>query len=91
LPPNHPLCISQSEAEIAIEFYEDLWVRKRSLDHQLEDASGSDYYQLKRQLRGVHSALGLPVEIDYDPLIDKWERELEAGITPDLNEVYHGR
>lgn len=31
-----------------------------------------------------------PVKVTGDPLVDKWEREIATGKTPDLDEEYNG-
>lgn len=69
--------------------FEDVYERKADLEHQLEDGSLrlEERRSISTRLRGILRALG---EHDWtmgeDPLIDKWEKELDAGIVPDLDE-----
>jgi len=85
LPPNHTLFLEQSVAELNQEMIEDLLVRKRDLIAALgdEDQPIKEQQELSRQLRGVLTALGDPVETG-DELVDQWERDLEEGRVPDL-------
>lgn len=72
-------------AELNQEMIEDLLVRKRDLIAALgdEDQPIKEQQELSRQLRGVLTALGDPVETG-DELVDQWERDLEEGRVPDL-------
>lgn len=69
--------------------YEDIYDRKIELERQLENEMlrMDDRREIGQRLRKVYAALG---EDDLtqgeDPLIDKWERELEEGLMPDLDE-----
>lgn len=86
LPPNHPLFINQSLADLTLEMYEDSLVRKDEIMEELKEAKGEASSALLKQLNAVSKLLGED-EYTSDPLIDKWERELEEGLTPDLNET----
>lgn len=69
--------------------YADLYERKRELEAQLddEDTRIDQQRQVSKRLRSIYKALGEEDQtMGEDPLIDKWERELEADIRPDLNE-----
>lgn len=91
LPPNHPLFQDQTFAELTLEMYEDSLLRKDELLEEVKFASGARLNELHRQLQIIDEMLGLKDEkrkvIVDDPLVDKWERELEQGITPDLDET----
>lgn len=88
LPPNHELCVSQSVAEIAVEMYEDLYHRKSMLEYELEEATRVDEQSsITNQLSKISEALGEEgPETFRDDLIDKWEKEIAEGKTPDLTE-----
>lgn len=88
LPPNHPLFENQPRAEVELEMFEDFLIRKEEIEDELygddrKEESHSD--SLVRQLNAIRKFLG-EEETSYDPLADKWERELLEGKTPDLNE-----
>lgn len=85
LPPNHELFESQSIAELTMEMYEDMLLRKQEIMEDLETATTKQAGELYRQLNSINSILG-EGETVQDELIDRWERELESGILPDLNE-----
>lgn len=90
LPPNHPLLLNRSVAELELEFYEDLQIERDRILEQIHDEdSNLDTKQRDEiyvRLNRINEILGYPVEVQ-DDLIDKWERELAAGQIPDLNEV----
>ena len=69
--------------------YEDIFEKKAELEGLLDDADlrHEERRRLSKQLRSIMKALGEPdPTLGEDPLIDKWERELAEGKTPDLNE-----
>lgn len=55
------------------------------LEADLDEASASDRSEIMKRLVRVRQALG-DKTASTDPLIDKWERELADGKTPDLYE-----
>lgn len=85
LPANHDLFQNQSAAELSLEMYEDMLLRKEEILEQLETASSKASNKLYEQLNSINAVLGEPVAVQ-DELVDRWEREIEQGITPDLNE-----
>ena len=87
LPPNHPLFLEQSVAELNQEMVEDLLIRKREVEAELEneDTRMSERQELSRQLRALNEALGEPPETG-DELIDQWEKDLEEGRVPNLED-----
>lgn len=69
--------------------FEDVYEQKVDLERQLESDSIrlEEKRILSQRLRGIYKALGeYDLTMGEDPLIDKWEAELDAGITPDLDE-----
>ena len=68
--------------------YEDLYLRKEELEEDLENASGKEYTDISKRLNAIYRALDTDTDEGYedDPLIAKWERELEEGKVPDLEE-----
>ena len=87
LPANHDLFVNQSEAQLMLEYYEDLYARKQDIEKDLE--SNESDRSLLSQLNAIGKALG-EEDMEKDDLWDKWERELEAGLIPDLNEGLNG-
>lgn len=85
LPANHDLFVGQSESELALEMFEDMLLRKQEILDDLETSDSKNANELYRQLNALNAALG-EGEIVQDDLVDRWEKELEQGITPDLNE-----
>ena len=71
-------------ADLTREMYEDMLVRRGELRSALDDA-GRDAPQILAQINAINTALGEKPE-HYDPLAEKWERELEQGLIPDLDE-----
>ena len=71
-------------ADLTREMYEDMLVRRKELRAALEHA-GRDAPQILAQINALNAALGEEPE-HHDPLADKWERELDQGIIPDLDE-----
>lgn len=71
------------------EMYEDLYERKAEIVAQLEDdmTPMSEKSNLIARLEGINKILGEDLDYSADPLADKWEREIQAGIEPDLDEM----
>ena len=88
LPPTHPLFLGYSLSEHMQDMYEDLMLKRREARHSLE-AGSENSEMLFKQINNINKVLGDPTEVS-DPLFDKWERELEAGIIPDLDELPEG-
>jgi hypothetical protein len=84
LPANHELFVNQSEAELALEMFEDMLLRKQEILDELETADTKHSNELYQQLNALNVALG-EAEVVQDDLVERWEKELEQGITPDLN------
>lgn len=88
LPPTHPLFLGYSISEHIQDMYEDLMLKRKEAYQSLEEDSKNSEMYLK-QINNINKVLGDPIEVS-DPLIDKWEREIEAGIIPDLEEMPEG-
>jgi len=90
LPPNHELFMNRSVASLHIEMLKDLLLKKEQLEKDLKKATGAEFAELTNQLTSIDRALNDEVDSDLseDPLIDKWEKELLEGITPNLNEGF---
>jgi len=90
LPPNHELFMNRSVASLHIEMLKDLLLKKEQLEKDLKKATGAEFTELTNQLTSIDRALNDEVDSDLseDPLIDKWEKELLEGITPNLNEGF---
>lgn len=71
-------------ADLTREMYEDMLVRRNELRAALEEG-GREVPQILDQINAINQALGEKPE-HYDPLADKWEREIEQGLIPDLDE-----
>lgn len=86
LPPNHELFESQSVAELNLEFFEELMVRRKEVLDELadEEIRSPDVSQLFKTLNIINKALGLKEEFQ-DDLVEEWERDLALGKIPDLN------
>ena len=77
---------NQSEAELRLEMFEDLLVRREKIREQLETyLETGERAILKEQLQDINEVFGTEGELGEDDLIDDWERDLEAGRTPDLD------
>jgi len=72
-------------AELSLEMYEDMLLRREEIMEQLETANSKVSSGLYEQLNSINVALGEPPVVQ-DELVERWERELEQGIMPDLNE-----
>jgi hypothetical protein len=90
LPSNHKLFLSRSIASLHIEMIKDLLIKKEQLEKDLTKATGTEFNDLMNQLNSINNALDDTINEDFsgDPLIDKWEKELLEGITPNLNEGF---
>ena len=70
-----------------LEYYEDLAARRDDLREQLQGDSGkSPEERILEMINAINRVFGDDPE-GFDPLFDKWERELEEGLTPDLDEL----
>lgn len=87
-PSNDPLFESRPVAEWMQELYEDIYERKKEIEADLadNDVSLSEKTALSGKLARICRMLGEP-EPFVDPLADKWDRELDEGKIPDLDEV----
>jgi len=65
--------------------FEDMLLRKQEILDQLKDLDTKQSNELYEQLNAINAVLGEEVLVQ-DDLVDRWERELEQGIIPDLNE-----
>lgn len=72
-------------AELSLEMYEDMLLRREEIMEQLETANSKVSSGLYEQLNSINVALG-EAPVVQDELVERWERELEQGIMPDLNE-----
>ncbi len=88
LPTNDSRFEERSIAEWMCEMYEDLYERKAEIEIQLVDEMTPmrERTSLMARLRKLNKMLDEELEVSDDPLIDKWEAELESGVTPDLDE-----
>lgn len=69
--------------------FADVYEQKFDLEAQLREdgLKFEERRSISQKLRGIYKALGEDdLTMGEDPLIDKWEAELDAGITPDLDE-----
>lgn len=88
-PPNDLLFLEKPESFWIREMYEDTYDRKVELETLLEDESlkHEDRRLYSKRLRSIYKALGEgDPTMGEDPLIDKWEREMAEGLTPNLDE-----
>lgn len=87
LPANHLLFRNRSIASLHIEMIKDLLLKKEQVEKDIKTSYGRELSDLLKQLNEINKALNTDEEIiSEDPLIDKWEKELEEGKTPNLNE-----
>lgn len=71
------------------DMYSDVYERKVELEQELEkdDIKFEERRDISKKLRSIYKALGEGESVDpEDALIDKWEKELAEGLTPDLDE-----
>ena len=88
LPTNHELFQTSTMAELHLEYFEDLVVRRREIldqlddeDEQIETKERDAMYEV---LNRINRALGYEEE-SQDDLINQWERDLAEGRIPDLD------
>jgi hypothetical protein len=65
--------------------FEDLYQQRSDVEADLENGRG-DQDALLQKLTALNRAIDGDAGGPEDPLVDKWERELEMGLIPDLNE-----
>ena len=83
-PASDPLFLSRSWPEWQVEMFEDMLTQRETLVDRV--ANGEvDSKEGLAALEGLNKILG--DERTVDPLVDKWERELASGKTPNLEEV----
>lgn len=78
--------------ELLVEMYVDLYQQRDEVLRELETRKG-DKSDLYDHLSTIEQALQddtEPRRHSSDPLIDKWERELEQGLEIDLEEQWVG-
>ncbi len=86
LPPNHPLLLDLTLAELALDWYNDRYMTRAAIQARLEIAtSHEEESSLRTRLNDINVSLGEAEEVE-DELIDKWERELAEGKMPNLSE-----
>lgn len=73
----------QSMSELTLEMFEDMLIKKQEIMEALENADTKQTNALYEQLNVINEALGEKAQVQ-DELIEQWERELAAGIMPDL-------
>lgn len=75
-------------AELQLEMFEGMAYEREELLERLDgdDNEGKMRDAMFDKLNALNKLLGYE-EMFQDPLIDKWERELEEGKIPDLDEV----
>ena len=69
--------------------YEDLWMEKQDIEDTLESMTKGSSQELRDRLSQLYDILkiegGRVIKFN-DPLIAKWEQEIEEGLDPDLTE-----
>ena len=86
LPTNHTLFMNRNVPSLHQEMYEDLFTKKEDLEEALlENDDGKMTDSLLKQINSINSILG-EEEAVADSLVDKWEKELAEGKTPNLEE-----
>lgn len=72
--------------------YEDIYAQIQEIEARLADDMTPlrEKTSLSGRLRKLYRALGETQDISDDPLVDQWERDIEAGITPDLDATTAG-
>lgn len=90
LPPNHDLFLDRTPGSLHKEMYEDLFIKKDDLEEAYLESDGKSAEMLLKQINGIKEILGEQTE-SADPLVDKWEKELAEGKTPDLSEGYNAQ
>ena len=86
LPPNHELFVTRTLADLQLEMLEDLAQRREELRVQLEEReANTDTGRILDQINVINEVFDDQPEV-WDPLIDKWEKELAEGKIPNLDE-----
>lgn len=89
-PHNDPLFSSRPIHAWISEMYVDVYERVQGLETLLEDPDmrQEERRNTSQRLRKLYRLLGEDEDkaIGEDPLIDKWEKEMLEGKTPDLDE-----
>ena len=83
-PASDPLYLSRSWPEWQVEMFEDMLVQREIIMERVANGEVDSKDGLAA-LEGLNKILG--DERTVDPLVDKWERELDAGKVPNLDEV----
>lgn len=65
--------------------YEDALIKRKELLQILEDTDGEKAH-IYKQLSALNEFLHFQDDFIDDPLVAKWEAELEQGLIPDFNE-----
>lgn len=88
-PSSDPLFEQRSLSEWVSEMYEDLYERKAEFQAQLEDDMTplGEKSSLMARLERINKILGEDLDQVADPLVDKWEKQIQAGEEPDLDEM----
>lgn len=84
LPTSHPTFQNLTLAEMQLEMLQDFAHRRVELRGLLGE-KGYDADYLTGQINAINEVFGDSME-SWDPLVDKWEREIAEGKVPDLNE-----
>lgn len=83
-PPTDSLFTLQSEAELMLEMYEDLYAKRDELEARLESGDADNQQQCMRRIVDINKVLGEGV-VAEDDVIDEWEADIAAGRMPDLD------
>lgn len=83
-PANDPLFLNRSWPEWQVEMFEDMLAQREVILERV-GAGEVDAKEGAAVIDALNKLLG--DERVVDPLVDKWERELAAGKTPNLDEV----
>jgi len=81
--------LGQTEAELRLEMFEDLLERREEILEQLhqEAVAPRERADLREKLQSIDAVFDRDKsDLGEDPLIDKWEREIAEGKTPDFDE-----
>ena len=89
LPPNHELFTGQSHAELNQEMTEDLLLRKKEIEDELDKGEDPSKQKsrneiLLEQLNDIKKVLGEDQQV-VDELVAYWDEQLERGEIPDLD------
>lgn len=83
-PTNDPLFMTRCWVEWQIEMFEDMHTERDRIIERLKDGE-LEAKTAQAALDSLNKILG--DDVAFDPLADKWERELAEGKMPDLDEV----